>query len=93
MKIPYFLLFLIKKGYTTINSTDTLMEDVLNDYVDYYNIDYDYEGIYEYHQEDVTYDEMKDVVEKYFKKIIENNEGTKKCGNQKYIKRHNSKCF
>lgn len=79
VKIPYFLLFLIKKGYTTINSTDTLMQDVLNDYVDYYNIDYDYEGIYEYHQEDVTYDEMKDVVEKYFKKIIENNEGTKKC--------------
>lgn len=79
VKIPYFILFLIKKGYTTINSTDTLMQDVLNDYVDYYDIDYDYEGIYEYHQEDVTYDEMKDVVEKYFEKIIENNEGTKKC--------------
>lgn len=75
VKIPYFLLFLIKKGYTTINSTDTLMQDVLNDYVDYYNIDYDYEGIYEYHQEDVTYDDMKDVIEKYF----ENNEGNRKC--------------
>ena len=75
VKIPYFLLFLIKKGYTTINSTDTLMQDVLNDYVDYYDIDYDYEGIYEYHQEDVTYDDMKDVIEKYF----ENNEGNRKC--------------
>jgi len=79
VRIPYFLLFLIKKGYTTINSTDTLMQDVLNDYVDYYNIDNDYEGIYEYHQEDVTYDEMEGDVEKYFEKIIENNEGNRKC--------------
>jgi len=79
VRIPYFLLFLAKKGYTTIDGTNTLMEDVLNEYVSYYNIDNDYEGIWDYQQENVTYDEMKTFIENYFENIIENSEGVKRC--------------
>jgi len=43
VRIPYFLLFLVKKGYTSIDGTNELMEDVLNEYVSYYDIDNDYE--------------------------------------------------
>ncbi len=38
VKIPYFLLFLIKKGYKVIDGKNELMEDVLNEYVSYYKI-------------------------------------------------------
>jgi hypothetical protein len=79
IRIPYFLLFLIKKGYTSINGTNELMEDVLNEYVSYYNIDNDYEGIWDYQQENVTYDEMKTSIENYFEKIMENSEGVNRC--------------
>jgi hypothetical protein len=79
IRIPYFLLFLIKKGYTSINGTNELMEDVLNEYVSYYNVDNDYEGIWDYQQENVTYDEMKTSIENYFEKIMENSEGVNRC--------------
>jgi len=79
IRIPYFLLFLIKKGYTSINGTNELMEDVLNEYVSYYNIDNDYEGIWDYQQENVTYDEMKTSIENYFEEIMENSEGVNRC--------------
>ena len=79
VKIPYFLLFLIKKGYTVIDGKNELMEDVLNEYVSYYKIDGDYEGIWDYQQENVTYDEMKPHIERYFEKIMDSGEGVKKC--------------
>jgi hypothetical protein len=79
IRIPYFLLFLIKKGYTSINGTNELMEDVLNEYVSYYNVDNDYEGIWDYQQENVTYDEMKTSIENYFEEIMENSEGVNRC--------------
>ena len=79
------LLFLAKKGYTTIDGTNTLMEDVLNEYVSYYNIDNDYEGIWDHQQENVTYDEMKTFIESYFENIIENSEGIKRCGELRNI--------
>ena len=85
VRIPYFLLFLAKKGYTTIDGTNTLMEDVLNEYVSYYNIDNDYEGIWDHQQENVTYDEMKTFIESYFENIIENSEGIKRCGELRNI--------
>jgi hypothetical protein len=85
IRIPYFLLFLIKKGYTSINGTNELMEDVLNDYVSYYNVDNDYEGIWDYQQENVTYDEMKTFIENYFEEIMENSEGVNRCSELRVI--------
>ena len=85
IRIPYFLLFLVKKGYTTIDGTNTLMEDVLNEYVSYYNVDNDYEGIWDYQQENVPYDEMETFIENYFENIIENSEGIKRCGELRNI--------
>jgi len=85
VRIPYFLLFLVKKGYTTIDGTNILMEDVLNEYVSYYDIDNDYEGIWDYQQENVTYDEMKTFIENYFGNIIDNSEGVKRCGELRTI--------
>ena len=85
VRIPYFLLFLVKKGYTSIDGTNELMEDVLNEYVSYYDIDNDYEGIWDYQQENVTYDEMKTFIENYFENIIENSEGIKRCGELRNI--------
>ena len=85
VRIPYFLLFLVKKGYTTIDGVNILMEDVLNEYVSYYDIDNDYEGIWDYQQENVTYDEMKTFIEDYFGNIIDNGEGVKRCGELRTI--------
>lgn len=85
IRIPYFLLFLIKKGYTSINGTNELMEDVLNEYVSYYNVDNDYEGIWDYQQENVTYDEMKTFIENYFEEIMENSEGVNRCSELRVI--------
>ena len=85
VRIPYFLLFLVKKGYMSIDGTNELMEDVLNEYVSYYDIDNDYEGIWDYQQENVTYDEMKTFIENYFENIIENSEGIKRCGELRNI--------
>ena len=85
VRIPYFLLFLVKKGYMSIDGTNELMEDVLNEYVSYYDIDNDYEGIWDYQQENVTYDEMKTFIESYFENIIENSESIKRCGELRNI--------
>lgn len=85
VRIPYFLLFLVKKEYTTIDGVNILMEDVLNEYVSYYDIDNDYEGIWDYQQENVTYDEMKTFIENYFENIIDNGEGVKRCGELRTI--------
>ena len=79
VRIPYLLLFLVKKGYKKIDGVDLYMTDLLAEYVSEYNIDNDYEGIWDYQQEDVKYDELKPAIEKYFDKILENNEGMKRC--------------
>lgn len=77
--IPYFLLFLVKKGYEKIDGVNLYMVDVLDDYISYYNIDGDYEGIWDYQQDEVTYEEMKGPIENYFNNILENSDNIKKC--------------
>lgn len=79
VRIPYLLLFLVKKGYKKIDGVDLYMTDLLAEYVSEYDIDNDYEGIWDYQQEDVKYDELEPAIEKYFDKILENNEGMKRC--------------
>lgn len=79
VRIPYLLLFLVKKGYKKIDGKDLYMTDLLAEYVSEYNIDNDYEGIWDYQQEDVKYDELKPAIEKYFDNVLENNEGVKRC--------------
>ena len=79
VRIPYLLLFLVKKGYKKIDGKDLYMTDLLAEYVSEYNIDNDYEGIWDYQQEDVKYDELKPDIEKYFDNVLENNEGVKRC--------------
>lgn len=85
VRIPYFLLFLIKKGYTKIDGTTELMEDVLNEYVSHYNIDNEYEGVYDYQEDMVTYDEMETSIERHFQEIIENEGGVKRCSELRMI--------
>lgn len=79
IRIPYLLLFLVKKGYKKIDGKDLYMTDLLAEYVSEYDIDNDYEGIWDYQQEDVKYDELKPAIEKYFDDVLENNEGMKRC--------------
>jgi hypothetical protein len=79
VKIPYFLLFLVKKDYQIIDGVDEYMIDVLDNYVSYYNIDNDYEGIWDHQVDDVKYEDLEKPITEYFEKIFEDFEGVKKC--------------
>jgi len=85
VRIPYLLLFLVKQGYQKIDGENLYMTDLLAEYVSHYNIDNDYEGIYDYQQEDVKYEELKPAIEKYFDKVLEDNEGVKKCSELRVV--------
>jgi hypothetical protein len=79
VKIPYFLLFLVKKDYQIIDGVDEYMIDVLDNYVSYYNIDNDYEGIWDHQVDDVKYEDLEKPITEYFEKIFEDFEGMKQC--------------
>lgn len=79
ISLPYFLLFLAKSGIKKIDGEEYIMSDVLNEYISYYNIDYDYEGIWDFNDVGVEYKDLKDEIEKYFENKFTNFEGVKKC--------------
>lgn len=79
VKIPYLLLFLVKKDYQIIDGKENYMIDVLDDYASYYNIDGDYEGIWDHQVDDVTYEDLEKPINDYFEKIFDDFEGVKTC--------------
>ena len=83
--IPYFLLFLVKKSYTTIDGTENLINDVLDEYASYYDFDYEFEGIWDHQVDDVKYEDMEPHLERYFDDLFENYEGVKKCSEYRKI--------
>ena len=85
VKLPYFLLFLAKKDYKTIDGKEDYMVDVLDNYVSYYNIDNDYEGIWDHQVDDVTYEDLEKPITEYFEKLFDDFEGMKKCGEYRNI--------
>ncbi len=85
VKIPYFLLFLAKKDYKTIDGKEDYMVDVLDDYVSYYDIDNDYEGIWDHQIDDVTYEDLEKPITEYFENLFDDFEGMKKCGEYRNI--------
>ncbi len=85
VKLPYFLLFLAKKDYKTIDGKEDYMVDVLDDYVSYYDIDNDYEGIWDHQIDDVTYEDLEKPITEYFENLFDDFEGMKKCGKYRNI--------
>jgi hypothetical protein len=85
VKLPYFLLFLAKKDYKTIDGKEDYMVDVLDNYVSYYNIDNDYEGIWDHQVDDVTYEDLEKPITEYFEKLFDDFEGMIKCGEYRNI--------
>jgi hypothetical protein len=79
IKIPYFLLFLVKKDYQIIDGVNEYMIDVLDNYVSYYDIDNDYEGIWDHQVDDVKYEDLEKPITDYFEKVFSDFEGVKKC--------------
>lgn len=79
VKIPYFLLFLVKKDYQIIDGVNEYMIDVLDNYVSYYDIDNDYEGIWDHQVDDVKYEDLEKPITDYFEKVFSDFEGVKKC--------------
>ncbi len=85
VKLPYFLLFLAKKDYKTIDGKEDYMVDVLDDYVSYYDIDNDYEGIWDHQIDDVIYEDLEKPITEYFENLFDDFEGMKKCGEYRNI--------
>lgn len=79
VKIPYLLLFLAKKDYKLIDGKENYMVDVLDDYVSHYNVDNDYEGIWDHQTDDVKYEDLERPINEYFEKIFDDFEGMKQC--------------
>lgn len=75
----YFLLFLAKSGIKKIDGNEYKIIDVLEEYIKHYKIDYDYEGIWDFNDVGVNYDDLKKDIEEYFDKRFENFEGVKRC--------------
>lgn len=82
--IPYFLLFLVKQGYTSIDEKNT-MNDILDEYASHYDFDNEYEGIWDFQTDEVTYEDMEPHIEEYFEKEFEDFEGVRKCAEYRKI--------
>lgn len=85
VKIPYLLLFLVKKDYQTIDGVENYMIDVLDDYANHYGIDNDYEGIWDHQTDDVKYEDLEKPIDNYFEKMFDDFEGVKKCAEYRKI--------
>ncbi len=79
VKIPYLLLFLAKKDYKVIDGKENYMNDVLDEYVSHYDIDNDYEGIWDHQTDDVKYEDLEKPITDYFEKVFSDFEGMKQC--------------
>lgn len=76
LPIGYFLLFLAKKNISSINNN---LEEILEEYVSFHNVQTEYEGIYDYGWTEVKYDDVKNEIESYFENIFDNYEGVQEC--------------
>ena len=85
VKIPYLLLFLVKKDYQIIDGVENYMVDVLDNYASHYDIDGDYEGIWDHQTDDVTYEDLEKPIDNYFKKMFNDFDGVKKCAEYRKI--------
>jgi hypothetical protein len=77
VNIGYFILYLGEKGISKIGEDES--EDVLNNYINHYNIQTEYEGIYDYNHRSPKYEDIKDDVEKYFDTLFDDYEGVVEC--------------
>jgi hypothetical protein len=77
VNIGYFILFL---GKYDIQLRTEYVEDLLSNYIDHYNIQTDYEGVYEYNRQEPKYEgDIQFAVEKYFDTLFDDFEGTQEC--------------
>lgn len=76
LQIGYFSLFLAKKNITSIKDN---LEELLNDYISYYNIQTEYEYVYDYQGRDVEYKDLKNEIGDYFDKLMDDMEITQEC--------------
>jgi len=76
INIGYFLLFLTKKNIQSISNN---LEDILVDYSSFYDFDHEYEGIFDYGQREVKYEEVSFEIEKYFDAVFDEYEQYQEC--------------
>jgi hypothetical protein len=77
VNIGYFILFL---GKENIQSVPEYVEDLLSNYINHYNIETEYEGVYEYNHQEPKYEgDIQFAIEKYFDTLFDDFEGTQEC--------------
>jgi hypothetical protein len=77
VNIGYFILFL---GKENIQSVPEYVEDLLSNYINHYNIQTEYEGVYEYNHQEPKYEgDIQFAIEKYFDELFDDFEGTQEC--------------
>jgi hypothetical protein len=77
VNIGYFILFLGKKN---IQSVTEYVEDLLDNYINHYNIQTEYEGVYDYNRREPKYEgNIQFAIEKYFDELFDDFEGTQEC--------------
>lgn len=77
VNIGYFILFL---GKENIQSVTEYTEDLLSNYISHYNIQTEYEGVYEYNHQEPKYEgDIQFAIEKYFDALFDDFEGTQEC--------------
>ena len=77
VNIGYFILFL---GKEDIQLRTEYVEDLLSNYIDHYNIQTDYEGVYYYNRQEPKYEgDIQFAIENYFDTIFDDFEGTQEC--------------
>jgi hypothetical protein len=77
VNIGYFILFL---GKENIQSVPEYVEDLLSNYINHYNIQTEYEGVYSYNHQEPKYEgDIQFAIEKYFDELFDDFEGTQEC--------------
>ena len=77
VNIGYFILFLGKKN---IQSVMEYVEDLLDNYINHYNIQTEYEGVYDYNRREPKYEgNIQFAIEKYFDELFDDFEGAQEC--------------
>ena len=74
--VGFFLLFLAKKNVQSISNN---VEELLSEYTSYYDIDGEYEGVYNFNQINPKYDEVSFDIEKYFDNIFDEYDEYQDC--------------
>lgn len=71
----YFIKFLLIKNIREV----TNITETITDYIDYYNINTEYETIYDYEWSDVKYEDMANEINSYFEDLIDKPEYNDSC--------------